>query len=145
MTLFCIICEELLRDIDTEMSLEESTLQLKETLVLVAIVLIFLVEIPPKKSERIIRMFSNKTEWNTQTIELQKISHGGKYLTIKYFLDYMGVPCTFFRMNELDYKYTLFFRIICITCNISIMPTYIYYHTLNIKMENVILNSLLFL
>lgn len=49
MTLFCIICEELLRDIDTEMSFEDSTLQLKETLVLVAIVLIFLAEIPPKK------------------------------------------------------------------------------------------------
>lgn len=99
MTLFCIICEELLRDIDTEMSLEDSTLQLKETLVLVAIVLTFLVEIPPKKSERIISMFSNKTEGNTKTIELQKISHGGKYLTIKYLLDYMGVLCTLFRMN----------------------------------------------
>lgn len=78
MTLFCIICEELLRDIDTEISLEDITLQLKETLVLVAIVLIFLVEIPPKKSERIISMFSNKTKWNTKIIELQKISHGGK-------------------------------------------------------------------
>ena len=62
MTLFCIICEELLSDIDTEVSLEDRTLQLKETLVLVAIVLIFLVDIPPKRSGRIISMVSNKTE-----------------------------------------------------------------------------------
>lgn len=59
---FCIICEELLSDIDTKMSLEDSTLQLKETLVLVATVLIFLVDTPPKRSGRIISRVSNKTE-----------------------------------------------------------------------------------
>lgn len=80
MTLFCIICEELLRDIDIEMSPEDSSLQLKETLVLVAIVLIFLDEIPPKKSGRIISTVLNKTEWNTKNIELQKIHCDGKTL-----------------------------------------------------------------
>lgn len=104
--LFCIICEDLLRDIDTEMSLEDSTLQLKEILVLVSIVLIFLLEIPPKKSERIISMFSNKTKWNTKNIELQKIGHGGEILSnIKYFQDYMGVSCIY--LEWMNYKSTL--------------------------------------
>lgn len=40
-----------MRDIDTEMSLEDSTLQLKETLVLVTTVLILLVEKLPKKKK----------------------------------------------------------------------------------------------
>ena len=61
MTLFCTICEELLSDIDTKLSLEDSTLQLKETLVLVASVLIFLADIPPKRLGRIISMVSNAT------------------------------------------------------------------------------------
>lgn len=29
---------------------------------------------------------------------------GKYYLTIKPFLDYMGVSCTLLRMNELDYN-----------------------------------------
>lgn len=53
-------------------------------------------------------MFSNKTEWNIKDIELRKIHHAEKILsTIKYFLDYMEVSCTLFRMIELDFKSTL--------------------------------------
>ena len=98
---FCIICEELLSDIDTKMSLEDSTLQLKETLVLVATVLIFLADTPPKRPGQIISKVSNKTEWNTKDVELPRLTMMEKLdLTIKSFLDYMGVSDTLFRMNN---------------------------------------------
>lgn len=99
----CIICEELLSDIDTKISLEDSTLQLKETLVLVATVLIFLADTPPKRSGQIISTVSNKTEWNTKDIDYQRFTMMEKLdLTTKSFLDYMGVSGTLFRMNELQ-------------------------------------------
>ena len=75
---FCITCEELLSNIDTKMSLEDSTLQLKETLVLVATVSIFLADTPPKRSGQIISTVSNTTERNTRYVELPKIHHDGK-------------------------------------------------------------------
>lgn len=67
-----------MRDIDTEMSLEDSTLQLKETLVLVATVLILLVEKPPKKSRAIISQIQTKLNGTQKDFELQKNHHDGK-------------------------------------------------------------------
>ena len=91
---FCIIFEELLSDIDTKMSLEDSTLQSKETLVLVATVLIFLVDTPPKRPGQIISKVSNKTEWNTKDVELPKTHHDGKtWSNYKIFPGLYGSFC----------------------------------------------------